>query len=78
MSRNDLLKTISINDGDNRRRVTHKGLTIGWITKWHERDSLNGTGIPRYNSKPIGLSEAANCETYEGAVSYLLHFHGLK
>lgn len=62
----------SINDGDNRRRVTLDGNTIGWITKWYERDEVNNTGVPRYSAKPIGLGVARhNCETYSSALAYL-------
>ena len=73
-------KTItSILDGDNRRRVMLNGKTIGWVTKWYERDRLNGTGIPRFSAKPIGLSVPRHsCETYSSAVAYILGYHGVE
>lgn len=67
--------TKSINDGDNRRRVTLHGSTIGWITKWHQRDKVNDTGVPRFSAKPLGVGIARHdCRTYASAVAYLVGY----
>ena len=65
----------SIRDGDNRYRVVREGATIGWVTKWYERDALNNTGIKRFHAKPIGLSVSrTNCETYASAIAYIVNY----
>lgn len=67
-------KVEHINDGDNRRRLVLNGQTLGWITKWHERDAVNDTGVPRFYAKPIGASVAHNCESYSSAVAYIRNY----
>ncbi len=63
-------------DGNNRRRMVVNGVTLGWITKWYKRDSLNHTGIKMYSAKPIGLSAVRHdCETYKSAEAYILGYH---
>ncbi len=69
------LKVEHILDGDNRRRVVFKGITLGWITKWYQRDALNETGIKRFLANPIGSGQRLDCETYQSAVAFILGYH---
>jgi hypothetical protein len=71
----NMSKVEGIRDGDDRYRVVRNGSTIGFITKWYERDSLRSTGIKRFHAKPIGCSIARpNCETYSSAVAYIIAY----
>lgn len=68
--------TTSIKDGESTYRVEGDGRVLGWITKWHESDQVNKTGIKRFTARPIcHAGESATFDAYPLAVSFLIKFN---